>query len=168
MEREDDESGRPGERKNAGKGRGRTIDSAAARTIVTTGMDANEFQEVVQRICAENGSYRPGAYAFVQRGLDYTLESLRQRGEIEGRAHISGPILLEGIREYALEQYGPLARIVLDHWGVHTCRDFGEIVFELLNYGMLKKTEEDRIEDFDGGYDFAEAFEQPFEPGVRS
>lgn len=131
-------------------------------------VSTNDFQEVVQRICAANGRFRPAAYAFVRQGLDYTLHRLRERGEIEGRAHIRGPALLEGIREYALEQYGPLARLVLEHWGIHTCRDFGEIVFELVNYGMLGKAEEDRIEDFEDGYDFAEAFEQPFEPRTVS
>lgn len=132
------------------------------------GMSTNEFQEVVERICAANGRYQPAAYAFLRRGLDSTLHRLRKSGKIEGTAHISGPMLLDGLREYALEQYGPLARLVLEHWGVHSCRDFGEIVFELVDYGVLGKTEEDRIEDFEGGYDFAEAFEQPFEPRAVS
>lgn len=129
-------------------------------------MDAPEFSEVVDRICAQNGRFQPAAYLFVRQGLDYTLTNLREKGEIEGRRHISGETLLDGIRSYALEQFGPMAKAVLDHWNVQSCRDFGVIVFELVDYGVLGKTEDDSIEDFAGGYDFAEAFEKPFEPGT--
>ncbi len=124
-----------------------------------------DFQEVVERICAENGRFDPAVYLFVRQGLDYTMSRLREKGEFSGRKHVSGQKLLDGIRAYALEQFGPLARAVLEHWGVRSCRDFGVIVFELVDYGVLGKTEEDSIEDFEGGYDFADAFEKPFEPG---
>lgn len=126
-----------------------------------------DFNEVVERICAENGRFAPASYLFVRQGLDYTLKQLKERGEISGRQHVSGRKLLEGIRAFALEQFGPLARAVLEHWGVRSCRDFGIIVFELVDYGVLGKTDEDSMEDFDGGYDFAEAFERPFEPQAR-
>jgi len=127
-------------------------------------MQSQQFNEVVQRICAENGRFHPDAYLFVRRGLDFTLSNLRERGEIEGRQHITGERLLEGIRAFALEQYGPLAKVVLDHWNIEACRDFGTIVFELVDYGVLGKTEEDSISDFENGYDFTEAFEKPFAP----
>jgi uncharacterized repeat protein (TIGR04138 family) len=72
--------------------------------------------------------------------------------------------LLGGIREYALEQFGPMAYTVLDRWGIKKCEDFGDIVFLLVDYGVLGKTEHDRREDFAGGYDFKDAFVRPFEP----
>jgi len=127
-------------------------------------MQSPEFSEVVERICAANGRFHPDAYLFVRRALDFTLASLRERGEIESRQHISGEKLLEGIRSFALEQYGPLSKSVLDHWHIETCRDFGTIVFELVDYGVLGKTEEDNIRDFENGYHFSDAFEKPFLP----
>jgi uncharacterized repeat protein (TIGR04138 family) len=77
---------------------------------------------------------------------------------------VSGQELLEGIREFALEQYGPMTFALLEGWGLRRCEDFGEIVFHLVDYGVLGKTEQDRREDFAGGYDFREAFLRPFEP----
>ena len=127
-------------------------------------MQSIEFTEAVQQICAENGRFHPDAYLFVRHGLDYTLSSLRERGEIKERQHISGEKLLEGIRAFALEQYGPMTKVVLDHWNVETCRDFGTIVFELVDHGILGKTDQDDISDFENGYDFIDAFERPFLP----
>jgi len=127
-------------------------------------MQSAEFSEVVERICAENGRFHPSAYLFVRQGLDYALAKLRERGEIKVRQHISGQTLLDGIRAFALEQFGPMAKAVLDYWNVQSCRDFGTIVFELVDYGVLGKTDEDNIEDFEGGYDFFDAFEKPFLP----
>lgn len=130
-------------------------------------MDGPEFSEVIDRICAENGRFHPHAYVFVRQGLDYTVTSLKERGELKTRQHISGQRLLEGIRAYALEQYGPMTKAVLDHWHVENCRDFGTIVFQLVDYGVLGKTDEDSIQDFESGYDFYDAFEKPFLPESR-
>ena len=85
----------------------------------------------------------------------------------ESSRHVSGPELVHGLRGYALDQFGPLTKTVLDVWGVHRCRDFGEIVFNLIDYKVLSKTENDRREDFDDVYDFNEAFVRPFEPRRR-
>ena len=62
--------------------------------------------------------------------------------------HVSGAELIEGLRVYALEQYGPLAKTVLNSWGVKRCSDFGDIVFNLIEYNVFSKTENDRREDF--------------------
>ena len=72
--------------------------------------------------------------------------------------------MLHGIRSYALEQYGPLTKTVLNLWGVTRCADFGDIVFNLIEYNIFSKTENDRREDFSDIYDFDEAFVQPFAP----
>jgi uncharacterized repeat protein (TIGR04138 family) len=63
-----------------------------------------------------------------------------------------------------LEQFGPLSKRVLAEWGIHSCIDFGHIVFNLVEEGLLGKTENDSLEDFSEGYDFCEAFEKPFQP----
>jgi len=130
-------------------------------------MESPEFSEIVDRICAGNGRFHPSAYLFVRQGLDFTLSSLRERGDLQARQHISGDKLLNGIRAYALEQYGPLTKAVFDYWNIETCIDFGTIVFELVDYGVLGKTDEDSIEDFKNGYSFFEAFEKPFLPEVH-
>ena len=70
--------------------------------------------------------------------------------------HVSGQDLCEAIRCYALSQYGLLARNVFHHWGIHKTDDFGEIVFNLIDIGQMRKTDSDRREDFKNVYDFAE------------
>ena len=70
--------------------------------------------------------------------------------------HVSGRDLIYGISEYALNQFGPLTRTVFDHWGIRETRDFGEIVFNLVNDNPTSKTDDDRIEDFTDVFDFDE------------
>lgn len=72
--------------------------------------------------------------------------------------HVTGQELCEAIRRYALEQYGLLARSVLEHWGVTNTGDFGEIVFNLIDIGQMRKTESDRREDFQDVFDFESGF----------
>ena len=123
-----------------------------------------EFNEAIKGIRSQDDRYARGAYYFVRQALDYTLKSLQKEGILEGNAQISGQQLLGGIREYGVEQFGPMARSVFNHWGVKTCKDFGNIVFNLVETRILGKADEDSIEDFDGGYDFREAFDAPFRP----
>jgi uncharacterized repeat protein (TIGR04138 family) len=103
------------------------------------------------------------AYAFVFEALDFTL---RRRGGV--RRHISGPEIMEGVRQLALETFGFLARDVLRRWGVRSTEDFGEIVFHLIADDLLQKTADDRKEDFVGLYDFQEAFDVSFEQGLHT
>lgn len=72
--------------------------------------------------------------------------------------------LLDGIRDYALDRFGPMTLTLMDHWNIKKCRDFGNIVFNLVDFGILGRTENDSLEDFEGGYSFDEAFELPFMP----
>jgi uncharacterized repeat protein (TIGR04138 family) len=105
----------------------------------------------------------------VRQGLDHTVKELRKKetSRAERSRHVSGPELLQGIRVYALEQYGPLTKTVLNAWGVKRCRDFGDIVFSLIEYNVFSKTENDRPEDFSDVYTFDEAFVRPFQPTKR-
>jgi uncharacterized repeat protein (TIGR04138 family) len=75
--------------------------------------------------------------------------------------------LLQGIRVFALDQYGPLAKTVLNAWGLKRCRDFGDIVFNLIEYNVFAKTEKDRPEDFSDIYSFEDAFVKPYQPSKR-
>lgn len=123
-----------------------------------------DFNEVIRAIRREDPRYAKGAYFFLRQALDFSIKSLAERGELGETNHLSGQQLLEGIREFALDQYGPMARCVLGHWGIEQCEDFGNIVFNLVDSKVLGKTEQDRPEDFAGGYNFREAFDRPFRP----
>ena len=125
-------------------------------------MEIPPFAEAVARLCARDRRYAPEAYLFLHEGLMRTLKNVQEK-EKKPR-QITGAELSAGLREYALDQYGPLAMTVLGRWGLRTTRDFGEIVFLLLEAGLLGKTEEDKIEDFDDLFDFDAAFRAPFRP----
>ncbi len=129
-------------------------------------MQDPEFAEIVALICKEDGRFDRRAYDFVRRGLDHTVSDLRKReaARVGVARHVTPAELLQGLRAYALEQFGPLTKTVLNAWGVRRDRDFGEIVFNLIDHAVFSKTETDRREDFDGVYDFDEAFVQPFLP----
>lgn len=121
------------------------------------------FAEAVAQILEEDPRFAPESYQFVREALDFTTIMLSKPAKGPAR-HISGAELLEGIRKYALQEYGPVAMMVLNSWGVHQCEDFGHIVFNLVNKGVLRKTDEDSLHDFNGGYDFEVAFRKPFQP----
>ena len=76
-----------------------------------------------------------------------------------GRCHVSGDELLQGIRELAVRQFGPLTRTVFENWGVTKTLDFGEIVFQLVDAGLMGKTDEDKLDDFKDVYDFRKVFD---------
>lgn len=76
--------------------------------------------------------------------------------------HVTGQELCEAIRKYALDQYGLLAKSVLNHWGIKSTRDFGEIVFNLIKAGRMRKSDTDRLEDFDEVFDFESGLQQSF------
>lgn len=126
-------------------------------------MNEPGFENTVERIVKADPRFAREAYTFVREALDYTQKKIA--GQSPGkRRHVTGQELLEGIREYALESFGPMAHWVLTEWGVHQCADFGEIVFNMIDAGLLSKTESDQRSDFAGGYDFHKAFCEPFLP----
>jgi len=125
-----------------------------------------EFTEIVGLICKEDSRFDRQAYTFVRQALDHTVKELKRKSpERTGKSqHVSGAELLQGIRLYALDQFGPLTKTVLNTWGIQRCSDFGDIVFNLIEYNVFSKTESDRREDFADIYDFEEAFVKPFAP----
>ena len=104
-------------------------------------------------LLARDRPYAPAAYDLVLRGLNFLL------AELEQPRHVSGAELADAIRRYSLSEFGPMAKHVLNRWGIYTTRDFGEIVFHLVDGGLLRKTDEDCIEDFIACFDFSVAFE---------
>ncbi len=125
-----------------------------------------DFNEVVALICKEDVRFHRNAYTFVRQGLDFTVKELKKSDSRRaGRSlHVTGEELLMGLRAYALDQYGPMARTVLQEWGVGRCSHFGDIVFNLIEYNVFSKTDQDRREDFSEVYTFEEAFDTPFLP----
>jgi uncharacterized repeat protein (TIGR04138 family) len=132
-------------------------------------MQNPDFSEIVTLICKEDPRFDRKAYDFVRLGLDHTVKELRKKDTIraEKSRHVTGPELLDGLRTYALDQFGPLAKTVLNAWGIRRCRDFGDIVFNLIEYNVFSKTENDRREDFTDVFEFDEAFVKPFQPTKR-
>ena len=125
-----------------------------------------DFDEVVELICKEDPRYDRKAYTFLRQALDHTVKELKKKEAAKaGRSqHVSGAELLLGLRSFALDQYGPLSKTVLNSWGVTRCGDFGEMVFNLIEYNVFSKTENDRREDFTELYSFDDAFIKPFLP----
>ncbi|MCK5850314.1 MAG: hypothetical protein KAH23_05315 [Kiritimatiellae bacterium] len=126
-------------------------------------MHQTPFMEVINSICTEDQRYQSDAYFFVREALDFTSKTLDKPADGPGK-HITGHELLDGMRLYALQEFGPMTMRVLNQWGIHTTADFGEIVFNLVKSKTLGKTEEDKIEDFTNCYDFNDAFVKPFLP----
>ena len=104
--------------------------------------------------------YPVEAFDFVREGLSYTVQRVHENPEAlpEIDRHISGQQLCLGLRDFAIQQYGYLAPVVLGHWNVHRTDDFGRIVFLLVELGMMSKRPSDHIDDFRAVYDFGEAF----------
>ena len=114
-----------------------------------------DFEGIISEILSQDSRYSFDAYPFVLSALDYTLEKKQNQGK---KRHITGKEFLRGIQEFAPQQFGPMTRSVLNHWGVRQTRDFGEIVFNMVDAGLMGKTEEDSIEDFVDVFDMDEAF----------
>jgi uncharacterized repeat protein (TIGR04138 family) len=113
----------------------------------------------IDSITKRDGRYRAHAYSFVIAAIEYTI------GLLPRPRHISAVELLEGLRRYALEEFGPMAKQIFNHWGVASTEDFGNIVYNLIDKGLLSRTEKDRLEDFSGVYDFEKVFEEDYYRG---
>lgn len=152
-------------------------------------MHTANFDEALDQIVQNDPRYHRDAYLFIREALDFTQKLVNkstktEKGEkadktesrtttsdemAEGKVrHVSGQELLAGIRAYALEQFGPMTLTVLNEWGIRQCEDFGELVFNMVENHLLAKTKKDSRDDFKGGYDFDEAFRQPYLPSTKS
>ncbi len=149
-------------------------------------MQTASFEEVLEQILSHDKRYHRDAFFFIRDGLEHTHKMLERAGrgrtektavlperepkpttESEHHQHVTPKELLEGLRELALDLYGPMAMTVLEEWGIHACHDFGELVFIMIEHKALKKTERDTRSDFDHGYDFFEAFRKPYLPSSK-
>jgi uncharacterized repeat protein (TIGR04138 family) len=121
------------------------------------------FSEALDSIVATDPRYQRDAYVFLRDALDYTTKQQKKAKGATVR-HVAGPELLDGVRQYALKEFGPMVPSVFSYWGIRNTEDVGNMVFNLITAGIFGKTEEDSINDFKNVFDFQEAFVKPFAP----
>ncbi|MGA3170062.1 MAG: Minf_1886 family protein [Chthoniobacteraceae bacterium] len=121
------------------------------------------FAEAVDRIIQEDPRFHREVYSFVRDALDFTVKQQKKNREGVSR-HVSPTQLLDGIRVFALKEFGPMVMTVFNYWNVHSCEDLGHIVFNMIRKEILGKNDSDTIEQFRDGYDFNAAFVLPFLP----
>ncbi len=126
-------------------------------------MQAVNFEAVLDKIVRDDPRFHRDGYFFLREALDHTQKMVGKVKKDEIR-HVSGKELLDGIRDYGLEQFGPMTLTVLEEWGIRSCEDFGEMVFNMVGNNLLAKTEKDTRDDFKDGFNFDDAFRQPFLP----
>jgi len=127
--------------------------------------DVATLETALAEIRRRDGKYNERAYVFVLAALEFAQTRL------PARRHLSGVELAWACRDFALEQFGMLASAVLTHWGIKTTEDFGQIVFMLIDVGLLARQPADRLEDFERVYEFADVFKAGVGyrwPGVSS
>lgn len=117
--------------------------------------------EVLDRLRKRYPHFHETAYLFVLSALHYVIDRLPDP------RHISGRELSEGVRDLALEKFGPMARTVLEYWGIQSTRDLGDVVFALVDCGVLIKQDEDGPKDFENVFDFEEAFDRNYPWGAN-
>ncbi|MEZ6135411.1 MAG: hypothetical protein R3C53_10925 [Pirellulaceae bacterium] len=151
--------------------------------IIDMGRTVAEKMHPIVELLRQDQRYHIESYEFVKDALSYAQDVLRvhspasssdaagehslvnRSGEEQAPSenHITGQQLCEAIRQYALEQFGFMAKTVLNSWGVHKTDDFGEIVYNLIRIKHMKKSKTDRREDFNDVFDFSSGFDPVFE-----
>ena len=121
------------------------------------------FNEVVEQIIERDPRYGKEAYIFLKEALEFTIKQ-KKRGKTESGSHVNAAELLDGFRQLALKEFGPMVMTVLEYWGVRSSFDVGQMVFNLIGAGVFGKTESDSVDDFNSALDFHIAFIAPFEP----
>lgn len=122
------------------------------------------FAELLRR----DRRYAPQAYEFIREALSYAQDVLDLGTNVETddaqcEQHLSGQELCEAVRKLALDNFGLMARTVLGAWGIKSTSDIGEIVYNLIDIGVMRKSPHDRRDDFDDVYEFDDAFDRSFE-----
>ncbi len=131
---------------------------------------SSEVQIDLKDIMDQAGGYSPACFGFIRDGLAHTVEmvhgnpadqTMLELGLVEDSRHVCGRELCIGLKDYAIDRYGMLAKSVLNKWGIHYTRDFGNIIFAMVDAGLMRTTDEDSIEDFDAIFEFDDVFSDP-------
>jgi uncharacterized repeat protein (TIGR04138 family) len=121
----------------------------------------------IKTIFDRAGGFSPSCLPFIRDGLAHTVEMVHGQAESalieleDEQRHVSGQQLCLGLRDYAIQRYGLMSKAVLNKWGIRNTRDFGQIIFAMVEAGLMRKTDDDTLDDFDGVYEFDEAFADP-------
>jgi uncharacterized repeat protein (TIGR04138 family) len=121
---------------------------------------------LLRKLALKDGRYAPEAFHFLYESLDHAVKLAGRENEEGTARHVTGQELLAGMRQNAIEQFGPLAGAVWRAWGIRDTLDWGRIVFLLVEEGMLNRQETDSIEDFRAGFDFDAAFVTSYRPAL--
>ncbi len=127
-------------------------------------MQKPDFAEAVDLVIKKDPRYTRDAYFFLRDALTHTVKQTGRKSRNQVDKHVSGQQLLDGIRQYALKQFGPMVVTVFEYWGIRRCSDFGEMVYNLIQIEIFGKSDADTIDDFKDGYSFKEAFIDQFLP----
>lgn len=131
---------------------------------------SSEVQIDLKEILHRAGGYSPACFGFIRDGLAHTVDmvhgnpedqTMLDLGIVEDSRHVCGRELCLGLRDYAIEHYGMLAKSVLNRWGIHQTIDFGNIIFAMVEAGLMRTTDDDSIEDFDSVFEFDDVFPDP-------
>ena len=129
-------------------------------------MSKNGILHALDELLENDSRYDREAYLFIKEALDFSIKQKRKLRHVEAR-HVSPSELIDGVRIYALREFGPMVPTVFSYWRIKSCADLGELVFNLIHAGILGKNEGDTIEDFQHGLDFQQAFVEPFLPTAK-
>jgi uncharacterized repeat protein (TIGR04138 family) len=121
-------------------------------------------KDQLRQLALSDGRYSPEAFAFLFASLEHAVRLAGKDAAQGAERHVTGQELLAGLRENAIETFGPLAAHVWRAWGIKSARDWGTIVFLLVDASMLKRKDSDKPEDFDQGFDFDEVFVERYRP----
>ncbi len=131
-------------------------------------MKTMEFYSKVDQITQVDSRYSPESYEFINDAVIYTVKKCEKNKREGESSHISGRELLDGVRDYALKQFGPMAYNVFTEWGITDGMAVGNIVFNMIEYQLLSRSEKDSISDFENAFDFKIALSSPFLPDLES
>lgn len=127
----------------------------------------NEFSSILDKVLTVDDRYPHNAYHFVRKALNFTTEKIQKKAPKGSKQDVSIPNLIQGISEYAHDQFGPLASCVFKSWGVFHGEDFGNIVFNLVEHGAFSKSDSDAREAFKEMLDFKEILDSPYLPAAE-
>lgn len=132
----------------------------------------NAEAQAILKLVQNDPRYAVEAYLFVREALAFAADNRAVESDSEvasgGKStrsrcrHVTGQQLCEGIREYALHQFGLMAKLVLNNWGLQQTGDFGNVVYNMIDAGIMRKSADDRRRHFDNVYDFSDVFEVQF------
>ncbi|WP_018291048.1 Minf_1886 family protein [Verrucomicrobium sp. 3C] len=127
-------------------------------------MRKRNFASIVEEICERDGRYVDEAYYFVREALHSNEKGGKRKGKRRMVTAASGKEILEALRTHALQEFGPMSKLVLSEWGIRNCGDLGDVILALASYGILGQTGAGTRKDFKNGFSFTSAFVKPFCP----